>query len=1231
MFSALGMAGVTAFLVSLPLWFPWVARPILRSAGVRYARYQRDGYARFTLHEASYREAGVTIYAERIQATVPSVWLWRLGFSRQKSQPFARADNWSVEFSAAPGPAGAVGRPSSLYDEVQRLDQALRALRRWLPVAAGSNGVVRARGYELLMPSLTWTNGTLQARLQPRPGQPDTLAVTLSPARPFQLQIRSEALPLQALVTISNSAAGLDIRQAGLWWSNRVELEAHFGREGSLPETASLRVPEIHLPAGALGLPAYGEVAGSMLARWQRDQFTLDLSAHVRPEPASELPPLELELQAKGNADVASISSAKLSCSWLSLQLSTNVNLYYSAPWVREPVALRLAADLGRQPWLPLQGSMNGEAVARSWTNGLPNLAFRLSGSDISTTSLRARSVDLNATLEWPHLNIAKIYVTFPDGATASVNGIVDLPARIIAAGQLQFAGPIPNQWLPSAYAVQSASVSGQFHGPLDALAHSGHLDLARVSVPGLRPLDLAADWAGQWLNLHQVKLTASAGDNSLTVSGAAEIAAERASMRLESLTLSSNQQPVLALLHPCELSAGRLPSGSGWQLATSPIEWSGTGGKLQFAASVQWPRQGSLRLAAERLSSSLVSGFVKSELPPIAIRRLDAFADWTNAPALFGLNLSAEGMEGYRLTPTGQGGPRLTLETKLAGNAEGILLTQFLVSSPTQAVAEARGSLPIQVSPGLPAVLVFEPAKPLSLQASARPQAFFWDQLARWSGVRLVDPALNLNLAGTWQAPRGEFDLRARRIQLPGLKGPLPSLDDLRLTLELDQSAARVRQGQCLVQGQAIILSGEIPLGQKYWAALPRLELPDWYLATARLHVQNVELAAFQPLFPNLLAPQGQLGMDLSLLPGRKWIGELTIHNARTTPLGTLGPGRDIELQVRLAEDTLRLEHASAEVGGAPVSLAGQVHLQGTDWLHGAIPPFLFELHGTNVVLARQPESVVRGDLNLAMLKTNGAPPLISGLVRLRDSYFLSDLRALIPGKITMPQERPPYFSIDTPELADWRLDVAVYGVRFLKVRSPLFVGEVSANLTLRGTLKDPVALGDLRIDSGFVRFPFASLQVNQGLVTLSSQDPYHPHLLLNGLSKQFGYDVRLAVTGTADAPVIQFSSNPPLSPEQILVMVTSGQVPSGALSLTPQQRAQTVALFLARGPLAKLGLGDESEPRLMLRSGEAISQQGRPTYRVEYKLSNRWSLEGEYDRFGDYNAGFKYLIYSK
>jgi translocation and assembly module TamB len=81
----------------------------------------------------------------------------------------------------------------------------------------------------------------------------------------------------------------------------------------------------------------------------------------------------------------------------------------------------------------------------------------------------------------------------------------------------------------------------------------------------------------------------------------------------------------------------------------------------------------------------------------------------------------------------------------------------------------------------------------------------------------------------------------------------------------------------------------------------------------------------------------------------------------------------------------------------------------------------------------------------------------------------------------------------------------------------------------------------------------------------------------------------------------------------------------------LTPQQKAQTVAMFLGRDVLGKLGFEDNGEPRLTIRSGEEITEQGRPTYHVEYRLSPRWALEGEYDRFGSFNAGFKWRIYSK
>jgi translocation and assembly module TamB len=70
---------------------------------------------------------------------------------------------------------------------------------------------------------------------------------------------------------------------------------------------------------------------------------------------------------------------------------------------------------------------------------------------------------------------------------------------------------------------------------------------------------------------------------------------------------------------------------------------------------------------------------------------------------------------------------------------------------------------------------------------------------------------------------------------------------------------------------------------------------------------------------------------------------------------------------------------------------------------------------------------------------------------------------------------------------------------------------------------------------------------------------------------------------------------------------------------------------MFFGRDLLAKLGLSDQSQERLTVRSGEEISDQGRPTYHVEYKLSDRWSLVGEYDRFGDFNAGFKWRILSR
>ena len=94
---------------------------------------------------------------------------------------------------------------------------------------------------------------------------------------------------------------------------------------------------------------------------------------------------------------------------------------------------------------------------------------------------------------------------------------------------------------------------------------------------------------------------------------------------------------------------------------------------------------------------------------------------------------------------------------------------------------------------------------------------------------------------------------------------------------------------------------------------------------------------------------------------------------------------------------------------------------------------------------------------------------------------------------------------------------------------------------------------------------------------------------------------------------------------------MVTAGTLPHESRPLSTQQRAQNLGVFVGHDVLTRLGLAEDKEQRLTIRSGEEISSSGSPTYTVEYGLSDRWSLVGEYDRFNAFNAGFRWRVYSK
>ena len=136
---------------------------------------------------------------------------------------------------------------------------------------------------------------------------------------------------------------------------------------------------------------------------------------------------------------------------------------------------------------------------------------------------------------------------------------------------------------------------------------------------------------------------------------------------------------------------------------------------------------------------------------------------------------------------------------------------------------------------------------------------------------------------------------------------------------------------------------------------------------------------------------------------------------------------------------------------------------------------------------------------------------------------------------------------------------------------------------------------------------------------------------MLAAASSRLYGYNIKMEITGTASAPLVSFSSTPPLTSEQVLLMLAAGELPREELSFSREKRVGNFALYLGKDVIARWLGNEDSADRLTIRSGEDISQEGKTTYYLEYKLDEDWSVVGEYDRFNALNAGLKWRIFSR
>ncbi len=1261
----------------LPLWLPWVVKPVGARFGLEYAEYERIGYGRFALHDVDFEHEVVSFSGERLEGYLPLTWIIR-ALLRDTENDFVSLESWRLVVE--PPEKVEVEEPAEVYAYriFELVEGILPHVVRWAPGASAREGVVAVEDLEISVEEVVWDAG----RVHGRAGMhflDEFFEVVLrgDVSEPGRVEVDVELHPWE-IVLVANAARSeedLTFDANVTWRDNEAGLSARFGPEDVLPAEALLWSEALTVPSELVGMDEYEALVATIRAEWREAAYEVGIRAEAVPrDPASPYSRVEADIRAEGDLDSVRLESFSLHTPFLRAELSEPLEVDYRGRLLGEGSVFQVEGDLAEQGFFEASGTLAAQLTVAPGAADWPDVDFVLNAEALSAFAVSGESLSVEGRLfwpeavtegpPWPHANysivvgrieafdrvveeataqgrftppmaeLTALTASLADGT--SLEGFVDFDVVDFRVGRgevvLDLREDVVREFLPDGVGFSQARLGARVSGPIQTLRHEVEFALDSLRAPEIKPGDLTFSWRGEFLDFDEWLLEwRNIDDASIQAGGVFSGALDRAELDLGRLVFALGEETLLNLEAPVRLEViesetpvdPNLESAlQEWRVVLSDLVLEGGEERLTLNGLLDWPRQGRLEVGVEGFGPSLFGHYLSRDLPDFHLEYLGLESFWSDGGALhFDLET--------RLNGEIPGEERLRLETALSGDDSGVRVNRLELSGDEGSVLTASGHLPLILFPGRPDELwIIDYEKEILLAAASDPDATLWERLDEMTGVRLDTPRLSADLEGTLLRPRGVVAFSADGLEYAGLADQrLPQLSEIDVRAVFDVNEARLETFRFLVEGQEVRAEAVCPLGGETWGALVREgQVPDWTQIEASLLIDRAELAPFAQFFPALLSPQGTLSVDLRLRGDRFESGEVILEGAATRPIMPVGSMQDMRALIRFEDRTAILEEFSGRLGGERVRVAGRLSLP-----ESLEPDFELTVRGNNLPLTRQPGLVIRGDVDLAIRGNAEETASISGNINMRESLVITELRAMAPVSVATPERRPPFFSVDQEPFSAWVLDIDIEGDRFLSVRAPGFRGRLSANFNVRGTLLEPQAIGEVQINSGGVRFPFATMRINQGTVSLSQDNPYQPQLFITASTRLFGYDLHMELSGTADDPSLEFSSHPPLSSEAILLMITAGELPRDELQFTGQQKATKLALYIAQNLFLEFGGDDDAAERLTIRSGENISEQGRETFYLEYMFWPRVGLVGEYDRFDAFNAGIKWRFFSR
>ena len=445
--------------------------------------------------------------------------------------------------------------------------------------------------------------------------------------------------------------------------------------------------------------------------------------------------------------------------------------------------------------------------------------------------------------------------------------------------------------------------------------------------------------------------------------------------------------------------------------------------------------------------------------------------------------------------------------------------------------------------------------------------------------------------------------------------------------------------------QIQPLTIKGNLPVDLK--AIAEKKGLDPASPVTLSIQLPRSSLGFLQGATKALRFIQGDAAVDVRVggtieKPTLAGSLELNIPAARAENI-TVPAIRDFHVRLAFTEKQLRFERFAGEIGGGRINLGGNVGVAKLSQ-----PTLHLSATARDVLAARDDNLTARVN---ADVRVNGplAAATVSGRVGITKSRYLKDIDILPinqPGKpapappaaapATSTDQGPGSIGVHSAPLDKWKLNLDIRTDDPFSIRGNLANGQALVDLHIRGTGAEPLLDGNVEIKDLIASLAFSRLEIKDGNITFSPDQPVNPVLNITGLSTIRNYLVTVLITGRAKDPKVTFISDPPLAQEQIISLLATGAT-TDELAGNAQALAGKATLLVVQDLYRRTFKKKESarqEPKETLTDkvnldvGSTDPATGKQEVSAGFKINDQVQFVADLGIQGDLRGRVKYLV---